>query len=289
MKTNTLEISKTQLTGSYLSVTISITLVIFMLGLIGLLLINANRLSDYAKENIVVSIFINNDDNEMDIIRLQKELDATDFVIETIFISKTEAAKMLKAELGEDFETYLGYNPLPSSIDVKLASSYANMDSIAKFENELKKNALVQEVYYQKSLVNLVNDNVRNISIVLFLFSILFFVISIALINNTIRLAFYSKRFIIHTMQLVGATHSFIKKPFILKSTFLGTLASLFAIFFMIVSIYFIQAAFEGIVVFTNKPLIFFSMLVIGVAISAVSTYYAVGRFLKMNANQLYY
>jgi cell division transport system permease protein len=283
------EISKIQLTGSYLSVTFSITLVIFMLGLIGLLVLNAGKLSDYAKENIEISVFLNSDEKEMDIIKLQKDLDASNFVIETIYISKDEAARILKAELGEDFEGYLGYNPLPPSIDIKLSAVYANMDSIAVIESTLKKNALVKEVIYQKSLINKVNDNVKKISAVLFLFSLLFLFISIALINNTIRLSFYSRRFIINTMQLVGATPSFIQKPYIIKSSFFGALASLIAIFFITVSIYFIQSSFEDIVIFNDKPVIFSLMFVLGVFISAVSTYFAVNKFLKMNTNQLYY
>jgi cell division transport system permease protein len=283
------EISKTRLTGSYLSVTISITLVIYLLGLIGLLIVNAGRLSDYAKENIAISVFLNNDEKEMDIIRLQKELDASAYVIETIYVSKEEAARILKEELGEDFETYLGYNPLPPSIDIKLSANYANLDSIAVIEASLKKNPLVKEVFYQKSLVNLVNDNVKKISIVLFIFSLLFFFISIALINNTIRLAFYSRRFTINTMQLVGATPAFIQKPFIIKSSFFGALASLVAVFFMSVSIYFIQSSFEGIVLFKDKIIIFFIMFIIGVLISAISTYFSVNKFLKMRTNQLYY
>jgi cell division transport system permease protein len=283
------EISRTQLTGSYLSVTISITLVIFMLGLIGLLVINAGRLSDYAKENIGISVFLNSDEKEMDVIRLQKELDASNYVIETIYVSKEEAARMLKEELGEDFENYLGYNPLPPSIDIKLSAKYANIDSIKVIESQLKKNPLVKEVFYQKSLVNLVNDNVKKIGAVLFLFSLLFLFISIALINNTIRLAYYSKRFTINTMQLVGATPAFIQKPFIVKSSFFGAFASLIAIFLMVVSIYFIQSSFEGIVIFKDKAIIFSLMFVLGVFISGFSTYFAVNKFLKLNTNQLYY
>jgi len=283
------EIPKMQLTGSYLSVTFSITLVIFMLGLIALLVINAGRLSDYAKENIEISVFLNSDEKEMDIIKLQKELDASKFVIETIYISKDEAARILKEELGEDFESYLGYNPLPSSIDIKLSAAYANMDSIAAIESQLKKNSLVKEVIYQKSLINQVNDNVKKISLVLFLFSLVFLFIAIALINNTIRLSFYSRRFIINTMQLVGATSSFIQKPYIIRSSFFGALASLIAIFFMTVSIYFIQSGFEGIIIFKDKPIIFIMMLVLGVFISGISTYISVNKYLKMNTNQLYY
>ncbi len=289
MASNTNGITKRQLTGSYLSVTISITLVIFMLGLIILLVINAGRLSDYAKESIGISIILSSDENEMNVIRLQKELDVSEYVLETIYISKEEAARQLMEDLGEDFVGFLGYNPLLSSIDVKLKADYANIDSIKVIERQLKRNELVKEVYYQKSLVNLVNDNVKKISLVLLIFSILFLIISVALINNSIRLAFYSKRFIINTMQLVGATSSFIRKPFVLKSSFFGALGGLFAILFMIIVIYFIQSTLQDIIIIRDKLLIFSIMFFLGIILSATSTYFAVNRFLRLKSNQLYY
>jgi cell division transport system permease protein len=283
------KVTKLQLTGSYLSVTISIALVIFMLGLVILMLINARRLSDYAKENISISVFLNTDDKEMDIIRLQKKMDVSKYVKETIFVSKEEAAKQLKDELGEDFVGFLGFNPLLSSIDIKLKSEYANSDSIAVIKTELAKNPLIKEIYYQKSQVDLVNDNVKNISLVIFAFSILFLIIAVGLINNTIRLAFYSKRFTINTMQLVGATSAFIRKPFIVRSSYFGALGSLFAIFFMIITIYFIQSALEGIIIIQDKLLIFGMMFLLGIVLSSVSTYFVVNRILRMNSQQLYY
>ena len=260
-----------------------------MLGLIILLVINAGRLSDYAKESIGISVILSSDENEMNVIRLQKELDVSEYVLETIYISKEEAARQLREELGEDFVGFLGYNPLLSSIDVKLKADYANIDSIKTIEKQLKRNELVKEVYYQKSLVNLVNDNVKKISLVLLTFSILFLIISIALINNSIRLVFYSKRFLINTMQLVGATSAFIRRPFVLKSSFFGALGALFAILFMIIVIYFIQSTMADIIIIRDKLLIFSIMLVLGVFLSAISTFFAVNRFLKLRSNQLYY
>jgi len=260
-----------------------------MLGLISLLVINAGRLSDYAKENIGFSVILSSDEKEMDIIRLQRDLDASKYVTETIYVSKEEAARQLEDELGEDFVGFLGYNPLSASIDIKLKAEYANMDSIAKIEAQLKRNSLVKQVLYQKSLIVPLNDNVKKISMALLVFSILFLIISIALINNSIRLAFYSKRFLINTMQLVGATSSFIRKPFVLKSSFFGALGSLFAILLMIITIYFIQTSLEDIVIIRDKFLIFSIMLVLGVSLSAISTYFAVNRFLKMKSSQLYY
>ncbi|MEN8119672.1 MAG: permease-like cell division protein FtsX [Bacteroidota bacterium] len=283
------DIKKNKLVGSYTSITISISLVIFMLGLIGLLLINAKKLSDYAKENLGFSVILINDKKEMDIIRLQKELDLADYVLETKFTSKEEAARDLKENLGEDFVGFLGYNPLLATIDVKLQADYANTDSIAALEASLKQNPLVKEIHYQKSRIDLVNDNVKKISLTLFLFSLIFFSISFALINNTIRLSFYSKRFLINTMQLVGATSGFIRKPFVIKSAFFGALGALFAILMMIIVIYFLQNTLEDIILIKDKWLIFGLMLVLGVFISGVSTWLAVNRFLRLKTSDLYY
>jgi len=283
------ETKRNSLIGSYTSITISISLVIFMLGLIALLLVNAKKLSDYAKENLGFSVVLINDKKEMDIIRLQKELDMADYVLETKFISKEEAARDLKENLGEDFVGFLGFNPLLATIDVKLKADYANTDSIAIIEAGLKQNPLVKEIYYQKTLVNLVNENVKKISLILFVFSLLFFSISFALINNTIRLSFYSKRFIINTMQLVGATDAFIRKPFITKSSFFGALGALFAILMMIIVIYFLQNTLEGIILIEDKWVIFILMLVLGISLSVISTWLAVNRFLKLKTKDLYY
>ncbi len=289
MSSNLQDIKKTSFIGSYTSITISISLVIFMLGLIGLLLINAKKLSDYAKENLGFSVILINDKKEMDIIRLQKELDLADYVLETKLVSKEEAAKDLRETLGEDFVGFLGFNPLFTTIDVKLRANYANTDSISVLEAHLKQNPLVKEIRYQKSLVNKVNENVKKISFALFLFSLLFFSISFALINNTIRLSFYSKRFLINTMQLVGATPGFIRKPFIVKSVFFGALGALFAILMMIITVYFLQNTLEGVILIKDKWVIFALMLILGVFISAISTYFAVNQFLKMKTSDLYY
>ncbi len=290
MKGNELkDISKRQLTGSYLSITISVSLVIFMLGLVLLLIINAKKLADYAKENIGISVMLKSEENEMNVMRLQKELDASKFVLETSYISKGEAARQLKEELGEDFVKFLGYNPLASSIDIRLHAEYANLDSIKLIEHKLKQFDLVQDVYYQKSLVDLVNDNVKKISIVLLIFSILFVFISVVLINNSIRLSFYSKRFLINTMQLVGASPSFIRKPFILKSILIGTLGALFAILFMIITIYFLQSALSDLISISYEFVVFAIMLTLGVLFALLSTYLSVNKFLRLKSNQLYY
>jgi cell division transport system permease protein len=187
-----------------------------------LVIVHARKLSDYVKENIELSVFMKEDANEVDIIRFQKSLDASGFVKSTEYITKDAAAEKLKQDLGEDFINFLGYNPLQPSIDIRLKAIYANSQNLIWIERDIKKSPVVAEVYYQKSLVNLVNENLRSIALTILVFSGLLAVIAIALINNTIRLALYSKRFLIHSMQLVGATKSFIRKPFIVKGIMHG-------------------------------------------------------------------
>ena len=182
-------IASRQLRSSYLTTIISISLVLFVIGLVGLLILNAHKISRHVKENISVTVFLKNDVKEVDMIKLQKSLDASVFVKSTDFISKEQAAQELKDELGEDFVSFLGYNPLLPSIEVKLKAEYANADSIAKIEQRLVKYSQVKEVSYQKSLIEAVNQNIKKISLVLLVFCGLLFIISLSLINNTIRLS----------------------------------------------------------------------------------------------------
>ena len=202
------------LSTSYVSTIVGVVLVLYMLGLLGLIVMHAKKLSDYVKENIGFTIFLNEDVKDVDVIQLQKTLDARGYVKSTEFITKEKAATALQKDLGEDFVTFLGYNPLPASIDVRLSANFANSDSLEVLKTELLKNKNVKEVSYQKSLVTAVNENIRKISLIILGFSCLLLFIAIALINNTIRLSVYSKRFLIRTMQLIGATESFIRNLF---------------------------------------------------------------------------
>ena len=188
-----------------------------MLGILGLLILNAKRLSDYVKENLGFTVFLNDDVKEADANYLRKLLDASSYVRSTDYISKARAAKELQEELGEDFISFLGYNPLSAAIDVKLKAAYANPDSISKIKNNLLKFKQVKEINYQESLIDQVNKNVSKISLIILLFSGLLLFISLVLINNTIRLSVYSRRFIINTMKLVGATWGFIRQPFLMR------------------------------------------------------------------------
>jgi cell division transport system permease protein len=286
------KINKLQLRSSYFTSIISIALVLFIIGLLLFLVMNAKKLSDSVKENIGFSVLLNEPAKEADIIRLQKELDAKPFVRSTKYITKEESAKQLQNDLGEDFVNFLGYNPLPISIDVKMIASYANSDSLTIIEKKLQQNPLVKEVLYQKSLVHLINENIRKISIILLAFSALLFIIAIALINNTIRLSIYARRFLIRTMQLVGATRSFIRKPFLYKSILHGIYASIIAYCLLGSLVYIGRQELPELIDFQNIEvfiLVFAFILIIGVSITVICTFFAINKFLGLTQDELYY
>ncbi len=285
------KITQRRLRSSFLTSIISITLVLFLLGVLGLLVLNAKRLSDYVKENIGFSIILKEDVKEVEIIRLQKNLDASKYVKSTEYITKKEAAKELKKELGEDFVDFLGYNPLLASIDVHLQADYANPDSIKHIKKDLQEYDQIKEVFYQKSLVQLVNQNIRKISLIILIFSAFLFLIAIALINNTIRLSIYSKRFIINTMQLVGATKGFIRRPFIYRGILQGVIAAVIAVGLLTGSVYFMQREFDEIITLQDVEtlgILYAGVLIVGVFISWISTLFAVNRYLKIKVDKLY-
>lgn len=262
-----------------------------MLGLMGLLILNANQLSNYVKENIGVSIILKDNVKEVEIRKLQKTLDATEYVKATEFVDKETAAKELQKELGEDFISFLGYNPLKATIDVKLYAEYANPDSIAFIEKDFTRYNQVQEVYYQKSLVHLVNENVKRISLIILAFSGLLFVISFTLINNTIRLSIYSQRLIINTMQLVGATRGFIRKPFMGKSLLHGILGALIANSMLSGVIYLSQKELSQVISFSNVEMVgilFLLIILLGILITWISTLFAVNKYLSLESRSLY-
>jgi cell division transport system permease protein len=203
----------------YISTVFGVALVLLMVGLLGLILVHANNLSRYVKENIVLNIYMDDAAHETDILQLQRDLEANPMVKQTQYVNKELAARNLQKDLGEDFVKFLGYNPLSASLDVYLKADYANNADIDKFKTELLKNPLVKEVKYQQSLVDMMNQNLTSITLIILAFTAIFVVVSVALINNTIRLAIYSQRFLIKSMQLVGATKGFIRKPFILYDT----------------------------------------------------------------------
>jgi cell division transport system permease protein len=291
MLRNEIKIERRKLRSSYFTSTISITLLLILLGTIGLLILNTKRLSDYVKENIVFKVILNDNVRDVDIFRIQKSLDAQRYVKETKYITKEDASKQLQEELGEDFIEFLGHNPLLPSIEVKFLASYANNDSIALIEKDLKEFDEIKEVYYQKNLIHTVNENVKKITLLVLIFSGFLLLIAITLINNTIRLAIYSRRFIIRTMQLVGATANFIRKPFLYTSVIQGAIGALIAILFHVGLIYYIQKQMEGIIKLTDFKILgilFGIILLIGIVINWLSTYAAVTKYLHLKTDKLY-
>jgi cell division transport system permease protein len=283
---------KKRLRSSYFTSIISISLVLFLIGLMGLLVLNAKVLSNYIKESLNLSIILKDNVKEVEVRRLQKNLDAADYVKYTEFISKDQAAKELQAELGEDFIDFLGYNPLLASIDVYLHAPYANTDSIVMIEGKLMDYSPVKEVYYHESLIYLINKNVRKISFVILVFSGLLFLIALTLVNNTIRLSVYSKRFLIHTMQLVGATRAFIRRPFIKKSILHGILAAFIAIFLILGSLYLLQKDFPELIKIQDiqvLAMLFGGVILLGILFNLISTFFAVNKYLRMEEGDLYY
>lgn len=292
MKSSESKIIRRRLRSSYITSLISITLVLFMLGLVGVLLLNAHRISEMVKESISFSVILKENVKEAEILKLQKDLDAKRYIKSTEYVPKDKAAKAFQQELGEDFVSFLGYNPLLSSIEVRLYADYTNSDSLRVIEKQLEKYDQVKEVYYQKSLVHLINDNVKKISLVVLLFCGLLFIIAVSLINNTIRLSIYSRRFLINTMKLVGATNNFIRKPFLMKSVLHGIYGTVIAIGLLLGCLYWAENQMQDIIQFTDKEMLFVLfviLLVIGILINLVSTYFAVNKFLKLKTDDLYY
>ena len=285
------KLNKRRIQSSYITTTISLSLVLFMLGLVGLLLLNAKKLSDFVKENINFTVVLKPDVREVDIMKLQKDLDVLPYVKSTEYITRERAASEFSKSLGEDFVSILGNNPLQASIEVKLVASYANPDSINKIEKKFNDNPMIQEIIYEKSLIHLVNENIKKISLVILIFCALLFLIAVALINNTVRLLVFSKRFVIRTMQLVGATKGFIRKPFLYKSLLHGFVASLIAISLVTTPIYFAQRELEGFNLMVDYQLLlilFFGLTFIGILINIISTYLALNKYLNIDSEYLY-
>ena len=276
----------------FITSSISTTLVLLLLGLVVFFVLAAHNLSVYVKENISFSVLVSDDMKESDILKLQKRLDKEAFVKQTEYISKKQALREQTEAMGTDPQEFLGYNPFTASIEIKLHSDYANSDSIAKIEKLIKKNTNIQEVLYQKDLIDAVNDNIRNISLMLLGLAVILTFISFALINNTIRLAIYSKRFLIHTMKLVGATPAFIRRPFIVSNVINGIVASVIAMLLLSGCIYYLMSEMENFTTLLSVPmmvLVFLSVLILGIILTAVSAYWAVNRYIRMDRDDLYY
>ena len=276
----------------FITSSISTTLVLLLLGLVVFFVLGAHNLSIYVRENINFSVLISDDMKEADILKLQKKLDKEPFVKQTEYISKKQALKEQSEAMGTDPEEFLGYNPFTASIEIKLHSDYANSDSIAKIEKMIKKNTNIQDVLYQRELIDLVNDNIRNISLVLLALAVVLALISFALINNTIRLAIYSKRFLVHTMKLVGASWGFIRRPFLRRNIWSGVLAGIMADAILMGTAYWL-VSYEPELIRVITPevmlLVSGSVLIFGVVITFLCAYLSINKYLRMKASTLYY
>lgn len=283
---------KKRIFNSWFTSLISITLVLIMIGMLGLLIVNASKLSEYVREKIGFTLVLNDGIKPVEVDRLQKVLNSGDVVKSTRYIDKETAAKELTADLGEDFTSFLGYNPLFESIEVKLFAKYTHPDSLLVLEKTFLEFPQVKEVYYQKSLVMVINQNVKRISLILLIISGLLTFIFVALINNTIRISVYSQRFTINTMQMVGATSSYIRKPFLMQSLFMGIYGGLIANILLVFGILSYKTELEGIIStadFAMLGIVFIFVFILGLIISVLSTYFAVNKFLRLKFDELFY
>ncbi|MDO9633758.1 MAG: permease-like cell division protein FtsX [Paludibacter sp.] len=276
----------------HLTSTISMALVLFLIGLVSLLLFVARDVSTQIKENISLSVVLNENISATNTQRIENYLDKSKYVKSVAFISKEEALKEHIQTMGDDPEKFLGYNPLMASFEIKLHAVYANNDSVEIIESKLKVFEGINRIAYQKDIVNLVNDNITKISFVLLVVTTILLLISITLMNNTIRVSIYSNRFLINTMKLVGATPWFIRKPYVIKGMINGFLASLIAIGLLAVLIAYINNN-TGLNLFTLQTTTLFEVsaivIVLGIVLTALSSYFAVGRYLRMQTNDMYF
>jgi cell division transport system permease protein len=277
--------------SSYITSIISISLVLLLLGMVGLLLINGRNIRKQVMESIGFNVILKENVKEADIYQLQKILDSREYILSTEYITKEEAALETEQMLGEDFIRFLGYNPLPPSIRVRLHQPWANPDSVMIIEQDLMKYNSIEEVYYKKSLLYAVNENIRQITLIILGFSILLALISVTLINNTIRLTIYSKRFVINTMQLVGATRRFIRIPFLYRSAVSAFTGSLVALTLLFGMVYLLQEEFEGVISLRDYDmlaLLALGVILTGIILNWISTFFAVNKFLNMKTDKLY-
>lgn len=280
-----------KLRSSYFTTTISIALVLFLLGMIGLLVLNASRVSSYVKENLSLTVTFAPDTRDAEVRQIEKQLLATPQVKSVRYIDKEEAAREMEANLGENFLDMLDENPLLPSMEVKLFAQYANEEGMAALAEQVRAYKSVRDVNYEKDVVNLIHDNVRKISFVLLGFSVLMLLVAITLINNTVRLMVYSKRFLIRAMQLVGATRGFIRRPFLASAVIQGLVGGLLANAMLAVIVFFSARELPGIVGFNNPyylVLLFAVVFLTGVVITLISTTRSVNRYLNLRTADLY-
>ena len=286
------KVSSVSFFNSRLTSVISISLVLFLLGLILLIGMLGNKLSVYVKENLSFSIVLKDNQKETEIKKMQKSLDALPFIKSTEYISKEQAAKELEEELGENPETFLGFNPLQASIEVKLHSEYANPDSLQVIEKKIRNYTSVSELLYRKDMMEIVHNNMKRLGLILLTLAAVLMIISFVLISNTIRLLIYSKRFLIHTMKLVGATSGFIRRPFVKYNIVSGIFASILAILMLTGALYYLQNELKGFIQILDMQtllLVYVAGGVLGIVLSVIATIFAVNKYLRMGVDKLYY
>jgi cell division transport system permease protein len=283
---------KKRIFNSWITSLISISLVLTMLGLLGLILVNGRQLSDYVREKIGFTLVLHDNVKPADIKKLQENLNKSNFVKSTRYIDKETASKELTEQLGEDFTGFLGYNPLFESIEVKLFADYTNSDSLQILEKKFLAYPQVKEVYYQKSLVEIINQNIKKITFFVLIISALLTFIFIALINNTIRISVYSQRFTINTMQMVGAGNSFIRRPFLKQSLLMGFYGASIATLIIFFGIYLYRNELSGLIsseIIYPTGIVFAAVFILGLLFSYLSTYFAVNKFLGMKFDEMFY
>ncbi|HLF51709.1 cell division protein FtsX [Flavobacterium sp.] len=282
---------KRRLISSYFSVVLSVFLVLFLLGILGLFVVNSKKLSDDFKEEIAMTVFFSNDANDSILKAFGDELKTSKFVKSSVYVSKEAAAKQHTDIIGEDFMTFLGTNPLQNSYDIHLKADYIVSDSIRKIERELRNNVMVSDIVYDKQLVNLVNDNIKKVSFWILIISGFLTLVAVLLINSSMRLSIYSHRFIIKTMQMVGATKSFIRKPFIWRSINLGLAGSVLAVLALIATLFYLDNSYPNLGILADKlmiGLVLLGVIVGGILITWLSTYFATQRYLNLRTDDLY-
>ena len=282
---------KRRLISSYFSVVLSVFLVLFLLGMLGLFIINSKKLADDFRENIAMTVFFKKEANDTIIKSFDAELKKAPFAKTFEYVSKDAAAKQHTDIIGEDFVTFLGENPLQNSFDIHLKADYVYKDSIAKVESQLRRNPMISDIVYDKQLVNLVNDNIKKVSMSILIISGFFTIIAVLLINSSLRLSIHSNRFIIKTMQMVGATKAFIRKPFVLRSVRLGMIGAGLAIIALIGVLIYLESNFPDLGLLDDQlliALVLISVFALGVLITWVSTYFATQRFLNLRTDDLY-
>ena len=281
-----------RLANAYLSSVISISLVLLLVGVAAMLLVNAKSVSDYFKENMQVTVMMKQNVSDESAMTYQKDLDKKRFIKKTVYVSKEQGMREMADMLGEDFLDVFETSPIPVSIDVTLKAEYVSADSLEVVKNEIVKSSLVDEVVYQSSLVDALNANLSKISAILGIFISLLLFISFVLINNTVRLNVYARRFTIHTMKLVGATRSFIRAPFLIQAAFQGVFAAFLAIIALVVMMYFVRSEFEQLFEIFRLDLLLTVIGIVlasGLAICLTSTWFVVNRLVSLKKDELYY